>query len=89
MKKFIYPFIFVMMLCMASCSQCVSRKFGGNTTINLEPGQKLIEVTWKGAADLWYLTEPIDSNYTPKTKVFKESSTMGVMEGSVTFVESR
>ena len=89
MKKFIYPFIFVMMLCMASCDQYVSRKFGGNTTINLEPGEKLVEATWKGDADLWYLTEPMDSDYTPKTKVFKESSMIGVMQGTVTFVESK
>ena len=89
MKKFIYPFIFVMMLCMASCEQYVSRNFGGNTTINLEPGQKLVEATWKGDADLWYLTEPMDSDYTPKTKMFKESSMMGVMQGTVTFIESR
>lgn len=89
MKKLIYPFIFVMMLCMASCAQCVSRKFGGNTTINLEPGQKLVEATWKGAADLWYLTEPMDSDYVPKTKIFKESSNLGVFEGTVTFIESR
>lgn len=88
MKKFIYSFIFVMMFCITSCDQYVSRKFGGNTTINLKPGEKLIEATWKNG-DIWYLTEPMDSNYTPKTKIFKESSMMGVMEGSVTFVESR
>jgi hypothetical protein len=89
MKKFIYPFIFVMMLCMASCDQYISRKFGGNTTINLQPGEKLVEVTWKNEADLWYLVEPMDSNYVPKTKVFKESSNLGVLSGSITFVESR
>lgn len=78
-----------MMFCMASCDQYISRNFGGNTTINLEPGQKLIEATWKGDADLWYLVEPMDSNYVPKTKIFKESSNLGVLSGSITFVESR
>ena len=89
MKNFIYPFIFVMMLCMVSCDQYISRRFGGNTTINLQPGEKLVEVTWKNEADLWYLVEPMDSNYVPKTKVFKESSNLGVLSGSITFVESR
>ena len=88
-KLFGILFVIGTILCMASCDQYVSRNFGGNTTINLEHGQKLVEATWKGDADLWYLTEPMDSNYTPKTKVFKESSMMGVMQGTVTFVESR
>jgi hypothetical protein len=66
----------------------MSRKFGGSTTINLEKGQKLVEATWKENS-LWYLTEPMDSNYVPKTKTFKEDSNFGVLEGTVTFVESR
>lgn len=72
---------------LASCNQCMSRSFGGTTTINLESGEKLIEVTWKDDGNLWYLVEPMDSDYTPKTKVFKESSTIGVMEGKVIFIE--
>jgi hypothetical protein len=66
----------------------MSRKFGGSTTINLEKGQKLVEATWKENS-LWYLTEPMDSDYVPKTKTFKEDSNFGVLEGTVTFVESR
>ena len=71
-----------------SCSNWMSRKFGGSTTINLPAGQKLIEVTWKENS-LWYLTEPMDSDYVPKTKTFKEDSNVGVLEGTVTFVETR
>ena len=47
------------------------------------------EATWKGDGNLWYLVEPMDSNYVPKTKIFKESSMMGIMEGSVIFIETR
>ena len=71
-----------------SCDNVMSRKFGGNTTINLPAGQKLLEVTWKENS-IWYLTEPMDSDYVPKTKTFKEDSNIGVLEGTVTFVESR
>lgn len=72
-----------------SCQQYFTREFGGDSTIKLKPGEKLVEVTWKGDADLWYLVEPMDSDYVPKTKVFKESSNLGVMCGSVTFIETR
>lgn len=87
MKKII---LILAVICMAfvSCDQYTARNFGGETTIKLEPGEKLIEATWKDN-DLWYLVEPMDSDYVPKIKIFKESSTMGIMEGEVTFIESR
>jgi len=75
---------------MSSCTeQSRAKDLGGETTIKLEPGQKLVEATWKGDGDLWYLTEPMDSDYIPKTKTFKESSSWGIMEGTVTFIETR
>jgi len=86
MKKIL--FVLIAVATLSSC-QYFTRQFGGNTTIKLEKGEKLIEATWKGDGDLWYLVEPMDSDYTPKTKVFKESSLCGVMEGSVTFIESK
>ena len=87
MKKLII-FLFTVTL-LTSCDHYVTRQFGGNSTIKLKPGEKLIEATWKGDGDLWYLVEPMDSNYVPKTKIFKESSMMGMMEGSVIFIETR
>jgi len=90
MKKVLTLFVFALSIAVLtiSCDNVMSRKFGGSTTINLEKGQKLVEATWKENS-LWYLTEPMDSNYVPKTKTFKEDSNFGVLEGTVTFVESR
>lgn len=90
MKKFLTLFVCALSIAALtiSCDNYMSRKFGGSTTINLEKGQKLVEATWKENS-LWYLTEPMDSNYVPKTKIFKEDSNFGVLEGTVTFVESR
>ena len=87
MKKIL--FVLLAVATLTSCEQYITRQYGGNTTIKLEKGEKLIEATWKGDGDLWYLVEPMDSDYTPKTIVFKESSLFGVMEGSVTFIESK
>ena len=87
MKKVL--FVLFVIVTLTSCDQYVTRRFGGDTTIELKKGEKLIEVTWKSNGDLWYLVEPMDSDYTPKTKVFKESSLYGLMEGSVKFIESK
>ena len=87
MKKIL--FMIMMVFCLTSCDQFVTREFGGTTTIKLSPGQKLVECTWKGDGDLWYLVEPMDSDYVPKTKEFIESSMVGVMEGKVIFIETK
>ena len=81
--------IICLTLSLCSCEQQITRQYGGTTTINLEKGEKLIEVTWKGGGDLWYLVEDMDSGYIPKVKVFKESSTYGVLEGKVVFIENK
>lgn len=86
MKKLL--FVLLTICLFTSCEQLISRKYGGNVTINLEPGERLVEATWK-ESNLWYLVEPMDSNYEPKVKVFKERSMYGVLEGSVTFVENK
>ena len=86
MKKLIV--ILLMFLCLTSCDQSITRTMGGTTKIELEPGEKLVEATWKGD-DIWYLVEPMDSDYVPKTKTFKESSRVGILEGKVIFYEKR
>ena len=62
-----------------------ARKFGGTLTT---PGEKLVMATWK-EVDLFYLTEPMDSDYVPKTKTFREDSSWGVMESTVIFKERK
>lgn len=84
MKKILV--ILFTVLCMTSCEQTITRKYGGTQTIVLEPGEKLVEATWK-YDDIWYLVEPMDSDYVPKTKIFKEQSCAGIFEGKVIFIE--
>ena len=78
---------------LVACCYCTkhkrTRSWGGEETITLPSGMKLLEVTWKENNSLWYLLEPMDSNYIPKTKIFKENSSFGIMEGTVKFVECR
>lgn len=86
MKKLIV--ILLMFLCLTSCDQIITRSMGGTTKIELEPGEKLLECTWKGD-EIWYLVEPMDSDYVPKAKMFKESSKAGILEGKVIFYEKK
>lgn len=63
-----------------------TRTFGGEQTIELEPGRKLEEITWKDA-DIFLLTRPMREGEEPETHTFQEISNWGVFEGTVTIVE--
>jgi hypothetical protein len=74
---------------LVSCTDNQSaRTWGGETTVNLPRGQHIILATWKDD-DLWYLTRPLQEGEEPVTYTFQESSSWGMMEGTVYFVESR
>ena len=89
MKKLIILALFaVSMVSLISFDNWTSRKCGGSKTITLPKGEKLVEVTWKENI-LWYLIEPMDADYEPKTKTFREDSNLSILEGTVTFVELR
>ena len=72
---------------LSSCTeQQVKKQYGGTIEIKLPAGEKLMEATWKGE-DLFYLTEPMEEEYKPKAKMFREHSSWGVMETNVKFIE--
>lgn len=72
-----------------SCTeQHIARRYGGKLKIELPKGEKLMMATWK-EANIFYLTEPMDSGYIPKKKVFRESSNFGMWESEITFIERR
>ena len=88
MKKIII-LLLTISICLCSCNeQERTRVCGGEMTINLPAGQELMMVTWKDN-DLFYLTRPMSPDYVPVTKIFKESSSYGVIESTVYFKESR
>jgi hypothetical protein len=47
---------------------------------------KLVNITWK-EDDVWYLTRPMHSEEVPEEYTFKESSSFGIMEGTMTIKE--
>ena len=84
-----YLFLLFALVAICSCTQNqMARSYGGKMTIELPKGEKLVNATWK-ESNLFYLTEPMEEGYVPKSKKFRESSNFGVWESEITFVESR
>lgn len=74
---------------VAGCSQqSMTRDMGASTTIELEPNVKLEEITWKDNS-LWYLTRPMREDDIAETHTFQEESEFGVLEGTVTIIETK
>ena len=89
MKKILA--IALLSLTLVSCTDNQNAAlYGGTTKIDLPPGEKLENITWKTrdmSVSLWYLTTKRDPSEAPKTHTFKESSSYGVMQGKVIIVE--
>ena len=89
-KKTIMAFgiVAIMGISLVGCNQAMTKSFGGNMTIELEPGLKLETIDWEDDS-LWYLTRPMLEDEEPETYVLNQSSEFGVFEGTVTIIESR
>ena len=76
-------------LLLVSCTENARVKnFGGEGTINLPKGRKLVNATWKGD-QIWYLTRPMNSKDVAETYQFQEESSWGVVEGSFNIIEEK
>lgn len=75
-------------LLLKSCDNELAKHWGQTIQVDIPNGYKVTEATWKDNS-LWVLTEPMESNYTPQTKVFREVSEYGLLEGSVEFHEHK
>ena len=87
MKKLVI--LAVILFSFTACTENSRVKnFGGEGTINLPKGRKLVNVTWK-ETQIWYLTRPMDSSDVAQTYQFHEESSYGVMEGTYNIIESK
>lgn len=66
----------------------MAKEYGGSTSVALPQGQKLITATWKDN-DLWYLTRSMKEGDVAESYQFKEESSYGIWNGTVTIVESK
>lgn len=65
-----------------------ARNFGGTAITVLPSGQHLVTATWK-SDDLWLLTRNLHADETPETYTFKESSNLGLLNGTVIIKETK
>lgn len=72
-----------------SCTEnSMVKSWGGTGTLNLQPNEKLVNVTWKNE-DLWVLTRPMTPKDSAITYNFSEKSSFGVIEGTYIIIESK
>lgn len=89
MRKFTIALVVLIGLSFTSCTEnSRAKQWGGSMKIELEPGQKLVDVTWKETS-LWYMTKPMDSTDVAERYEFVEESSWGIVEGKVIFIESK
>lgn len=81
--------IAVLLFGITGCEQTMTRAFGGDMTIELQPNEKLEHITWKNDDSLWYLTKPMQEGDIAETHLFQQSSLFGIFEGTVTIVETK
>lgn len=85
-------FLALVMTLLAMSSGCTeqerARNYGGPATVKLSPGKKLVNATWK-QDDLWLLVRNVKPGEGQESYQFKESSSFGIMEGTVTIQEQK
>lgn len=80
--------LIAMFLFMGCTDQICAKNYGGSAIVNMTCGKKLINITWK-ESDLWIVSRPMTSDDIPETYNFNESSSFGVLEGTITVKECR
>lgn len=85
---FVVLIVSIVLVLFACTENTRARRWGGNASIELPKGQKLLNVTWKDNNSLWYLVRPFKPGETPETYTFQESSSYGIFEGTVVLVET-
>lgn len=78
----------ILVLSLISGCQSTTKNMGGTMELTLEPNKKLEMITWKDDS-LWYLTREMREDEEPEIHIFRQSSELGVFEGSVVIVESK
>lgn len=79
----IFLLLFITASSLNGCHE-TTKNFGGTMTIELEPDQKLEEITWKDDTTLWI---PFREDEKPETHVFYADTEFGVFEGKVVIIE--
>lgn len=78
--------VFIVVAARGCSSQSITRSWGGEMEVELEPNQKLVEVTWKESS-LWFLTKDMSDDDVAESYRFSEKDSWGMLEGCVSIKE--
>jgi hypothetical protein len=85
MKRFLIAAVLAVALVGCTSNQR-AKDWGGSTSRTLPAGQKLVMVTWKDN-NMWILTRPMRPEEKPEIYTFREDSSWGVLQGTLTINE--
>ena len=88
MKRILILLLSLLMIFSFTGCHATTRSFGGEMTLELPKGEKLELITWKEDS-LWYLTRPMREGEEPETYLYRESAEFGILEGTVTIIETK
>jgi hypothetical protein len=88
MKRLFLSLVAISLIATSCTENERVKNFGGEGTINLPAGRKLINITWKDT-EIWYLTRKMKDTDSAETYQFQEESSWGTIEGVYNIVESK
>jgi len=71
---------------LISTDNQMAKNYGGTANIEVEEGQKVLNVTWK-ENNLWVFTREMNSKDTVDVYKFSEKSSYGIQEGTYIITE--
>lgn len=82
--------MFIIAFSLSACNgQYMAKNWGSTYEINLDPGYRLVEITWKDEDNLWYLVRPFEEGEEPTEYLFREESAYDIIEGTVKIIEHK
>jgi hypothetical protein len=88
MKRLFLSLVTISLIATSCTENERVKNFGGEGTINLPAGRKLVNITWKDT-EIWYLTRKMKDTDSAETYQFQEESSWGTIEGVYNIVESK
>ena len=89
---YIILFMMIVVLLVAICKSCsnqsMTKNWGGEMDMYLDPNRKLVEVAWKDDS-IWYLTKPMTDDDIAEEYEFAESDAIGLLEGTLRIYETK
>ena len=79
---------FIFLFARSCTPQAMTKSWGGEIDVELDPNQKLVNITWKDDS-LWILTKDMQKDDIAENYTYKEQDVTGWLEGEVRIKETK